>query len=141
MNNKLWSLEIYLKRITYGLILSLLSISEAWSISHHPQEFLRQIAGANDEGQQIVQHFCATCHAEKPQIPLGAPRIGYDEDWKPRIKEGIEALFKHTEEGFNAMPARGGCFECSDEQLLMAIIELLPNTEKNALKNNKKDHI
>ncbi|WP_133129691.1 c-type cytochrome [Legionella yabuuchiae] len=112
----------------------------SWAVSHHPQDFLKQIEGTQDEGQQIVQHFCANCHAEKPLLPLGAPRIGYEKDWEPRVKAGIDALFKHTEEGFNAMPARGGCFECSDEQLILAVIELLPESEKKAFKNNKKDH-
>lgn len=88
----------------------------------------------NNEGEQIVQHYCVTCHAEKPIIPLGAPRIGSSIDWKPRIKLGIDTLLMHTDQGINAMPARGGCFECSDKQLLLAIIAMLPETLKKALK-------
>ncbi len=102
----------------------------AWSVSHHPQDFLRQIAGAKDEGAQIVQHYCANCHALKPIIQIGAPRMGFSSDWSARLKQGMDGLFKHTDEGFNAMPARGGCFECSDKQLLLAIQALLPQTPK-----------
>jgi cytochrome c5 len=97
----------------------------SFAASHHPQEFLKRIEGKSDEGQQIVQHFCANCHAENPMIPLGAPRIGSKEDWQPRVKPGLDVLFQHTSEGLNAMPARGGCFECSDHQLLLAIAEML----------------
>ena len=97
--------------------------------SHHPQDFLKQIAGSKDEGEQIVQYYCANCHAIKPLIPLGAPRMGVSADWNPRIKQGIQSLFKHTDEGVNAMPARGGCFECSDKQLMLAIFALLPEKE------------
>ena len=41
-------------------------------------------------------------------------------------QKSIDGLFKHTDEGFNAMPARGGCFECSDRQLKLAIAAMLP---------------
>ena len=98
----------------------------AWAASHHPQAFLKSIAGSPNEGEQIVQHYCAMCHAEKPLIQLGAPRIGQVSDWSPRIKGGIDRLFKHVDEGLNAMPARGGCFECSDKQLMLAINAMLP---------------
>ena len=94
--------------------------------SHHPQDFLKKIEGSKTEGEQIVQHYCAMCHAEKPVIQLGAPTIGQKEAWEPRIKQGIDVLLKHSDEGLNAMPARGGCFECSDHQLLLAISAMLP---------------
>lgn len=99
--------------------------------SHHPQEFLSRISGAKDEGEQIVQHFCINCHAQKPLIPLGAPRIGVTADWAPRLKQHMAVLFKHTSEGLNAMPARGGCFECTDEQLMLSILAMLPEPLKH----------
>lgn len=104
--------------------------ASVWSASHYPQEFLKQIAGADNEGKQIVQHYCANCHATKPIIQVGAPRIGISGDWAPRIKQGMDILFQHTDEGLNAMPPRGGCFECSDKQLMLAITAMLPTTSK-----------
>lgn len=108
-----------------GAILLLWS-SMSWTASHHPQDFLKRITGSKNEGQQIVQHYCAMCHAEKPMIALGAPRTGHLKDWEPRMKSGFDKIWSHTIEGFNAMPARGGCFECTDEQLMLAIKALLP---------------
>lgn len=102
----------------------------AWTASHHPQTFLKSITGLKNEGAQIVQHYCAMCHAQQPLIELGAPRMGCAQDWKPRFEQGFDAMVKHTNEGFNAMPARGGCFECTDEQLLLALKELLPKKQK-----------
>jgi cytochrome c5 len=99
--------------------------------SHHPQEFLQSIKGSKDEGMKIVRHFCSSCHATKPMIELGAPKIKNQNDWASRIKKGIGVLLSHTEEGFNAMPARGGCFECSDEQLRLAILAMLAETAKS----------
>jgi cytochrome c5 len=94
--------------------------------SHHPEEFLNSIIDTKNEGEQIYNHFCVNCHAKKPLISLGAPRIGEKEDWSIRLKQNMKILFKHTDEGINAMPARGGCFECTDKQLLLAIIFMLP---------------
>ena len=100
--------------------------TEIMATSHHPEAFLERIKDTPDEAEQIVQHFCSTCHALKPMIPLGAPRRGIAKDWLPRLEQGVDVLLKHTEEGLRAMPPRGGCFECTDEQLLLAIKALLP---------------
>ncbi len=98
--------------------------------SHHPQDFLAQISGSKNEGAQIYQHFCSSCHAQKPLIPLGAPRISNENDWTKRLEQDSAVLWQHTEEGINAMPPRGGCFECSDEQLIEALLFMLPEQEK-----------
>ncbi|KTC97901.1 cytochrome c5 [Legionella geestiana] len=100
--------------------------ANALATSHRPQEMLESIRGTPNEGTYIVEHFCSTCHALNPQIPLGAPRMGVASDWQARSSQGMEVLLHHTEEGFGAMPARGGCFECTDEQLALAIAALLP---------------
>lgn len=111
-----------------------------YSESHHPQEFLKSISGSKDEGEQIYNHYCVNCHALKPLIPLGAPRIGVEMDWKSRLKQGFDVLFLHTDEGFNAMPPRGGCFECSDIQLVLAIINMVPKESQKSLLNELQDH-
>lgn len=108
--------------------------------SHHPQEFLKKIGGAPDEGMQIYNHFCLNCHAEKPLINLGAPRIGHKEDWSNRLAQGFDILFQHTDTGFRAMPPRGGCFECSDKQLALAIISMVPEEDKKDLLNALQAH-
>lgn len=103
------------------ILLAALYISAGYSSTHHPQVFLEAIRNRPDEGQQIVQHYCASCHAQKPLISLGAPRIQVKEDWENRLKQGFDTLFNHTDAGMGAMPPRGGCFECTDEQLRKAI--------------------
>ena len=94
---------------------------------------LNKIKGKKDEGAQIYQHFCVNCHATKPIIPLGAPRLGEINDWSERLKQDIKILFQHTEEGVNAMPPRGGCFECTDQQLALALVEMLPTEAKKSV--------
>lgn len=87
--------------------------------------FLKSIQHQPNEGKKIIEHYCSVCHAEKPQINIGAPRIGHQSDWDPRIKKGFKQLYKNTAEGLPPMPPRGGCFECSDRQLKLAIQALL----------------
>lgn len=126
---------MFRQKAVSGLLLTLSAFTtiNGWTATHHPQEFLKKIAGSDDEGAQIVTHYCANCHAEHPIISLGAPLIGQTDDWNPRIKQGLDVLFKHTDEGLNAMPARGGCFECSDKQLMLAVMAMLPQQGKKAL--------
>ena len=112
------------------LIAILPLVSMSWAASHYPQNFLHSIANKPDEGMQIIQHYCAECHAEKPLIQLGAPRIGHSEDWASRMQAGMQKIFLHTDQGLNAMPPRGGCFECSDQQL-MKTIRIMLGLSKN----------
>jgi cytochrome c5 len=110
----------------YFIFLMYFFATHVLAAAHHPSAFLERIKSTPDEGEQIVQHFCGTCHAEKPLIPLGAPRPKVSNDWLPRLAAGREVLFQHTNEGLRAMPPRGGCFECTDDQLWLAIKALLP---------------
>lgn len=108
--------------------------------THHPQDFLDKIKGSQDAGKSVYEHFCSVCHDSKPQIPLGAPRSQVHEDWGMRTKKGLDVLIKNTHEGLNAMPPRGGCFECSDEQLFAALLYMLPLEEQKRLSNQIDAH-
>jgi cytochrome c5 len=51
--------------------------------------------------------------------------------WAPRVAQGIEALFKHSKEGFTGaagiMPARGGNPGLTDQQLEATVKWMLEN--------------
>ncbi|RUR11960.1 cytochrome c5 family protein [Legionella sp. km772] len=127
-------------RRSWPVYLLFLCTFSLYASTHRPQDFLNQIKGSTNEGAQIYQHFCVNCHASKPIIPLGAPRFGEQKDWNDRLKQDIKIIFKHTEEGMNAMPPRGGCFECSDEQLALALVEMLPSKAKKRIYNELVGH-
>lgn len=58
---------------------------------------------------------CATCHAVGI---AGAPKLGDVAGWEARIAQGIEVLYDHGINGLApAMPARGMCFTCSDDDI------------------------
>lgn len=127
-------------RFFISILILFVFFNYSYAESHRPQAFLIQIHGAKDEGMQIYNHFCVNCHAKKPLIELGAPKIGDAHDWSLRLKQGMKILFQHTDEGLNAMPPRGGCFECTDNQLLLSIIEMLPKSSESESLNGLEVH-
>lgn len=69
-------------------------------------------AYAAQEPEAVFSRSCSVCH--NGQSPM-APKKGDQEAWKPRLAQGADVLVKHVTEGFKAMPARGLCIDCSDE--------------------------
>jgi cytochrome c5 len=92
---------------------------------HYPATFVKQLMGDPDAGKKIFKEYCSTCHAKEPMIDIRAPRIGDKAAWRPKGKLGVDVLLKITIQGVAAMPSRGGCFECSDEQLRETIQYIL----------------
>jgi cytochrome c5 len=69
-------------------------------------------------GKEIYDQYCYSCH--NPGLN-GAPRLGDAEAWAPRIAQGRAILLTSTIEGIAAMPQRGLCLSCSDEELAEAV--------------------
>ena len=88
---------------------------------HNPLSFVAQITNDPKAGEKIVHEFCEACHAKAPVIEVGAPPMGVAHAWDAYKKLPMKQLLENTKRGVGAMPARGGCFECSDEQLQKAI--------------------
>ena len=58
---------------------------------------------------------CATCHNSGV---AGAPKYADALAWKPRIEKGMDVLYASTINGLPpAMPQKGMCFSCSDDDL------------------------
>lgn len=70
-------------------------------------------------GEQVYNRLCMTCHDSGLN---DAPIKGDAEQWAPRIAQGADVLFKHSLEGFNAMPAKGGDASLSDEEVKNAVV-------------------
>lgn len=56
---------------------------------------------------------CKLCHDTGL---MGAPKTGDVAAWAPRLEKGNDVLMKHIKEGFNAMPPKGTCMDCTDEE-------------------------
>ncbi|MDF0750011.1 cytochrome c5 family protein [Marinobacter sp. 71-i] len=69
-------------------------------------------------GSEVYDAACMACHSTGA---AGAPKKGDAAAWSPRIDKGLETLVSHAINGFNAMPAKGGCSNCSDEEIKNAV--------------------
>ncbi len=69
---------------------------------------------------EVVTAHCGACHSSGV---LGAPRIGDRAHWQARAEArgGVDGLLKSVIAGFNAMPPKGTCSTCTDDELLSAI--------------------
>lgn len=77
-----------------------------------------------EQGKDTYEQFCVVCHKDGL---AGAPRFRNEEDWQPRLaKKKIEDLLRSSKTGLNAMPMKGSCIQCSDEDLKAAITYMLP---------------
>jgi cytochrome c5 len=96
---------------------------------HSPLSFVQQLTNDPQAGRKIFMEFCTNCHGKQPVIDLNAPRIDNKKAWHVLEKLGIETLLNITANGIGAMPARGGCFECSDEQLRQTLQYILKESK------------
>lgn len=81
-------------------------------------------ASGGRSGEEIYSSKCTACHATGV---LGAPKFGTNEMQLRLDEKGMETLLTHAINGFNAMPPRGTCNDCSDEELQSAIEYMLEN--------------
>lgn len=75
-------------------------------------------AGGARTADDIIAKHCNACHGAGV---LGAPKIGDTAAWKARASNGIDGLLAHAISGLNAMPPKGTCADCSDDELREAI--------------------
>ena len=69
-------------------------------------------------GVEIVAARCHDCHETGVG---GAPKIGDQAAWAPRLSHGIDALVRSAINGHGGMPARGGMANVTDAELRSAI--------------------
>lgn len=81
-------------------------------------------------GASVEENYnksCATCHIAGV---AGAPKLGDAAAWEPRLAKGMEALYGSAINGMPpAMPAKGMCFSCSDDDL-RALVDYMVDTVK-----------
>jgi cytochrome c5 len=69
---------------------------------------------------------CKVCHATGA---AGAPMLGDAAAWAPRLAKGMDALLVSVNNGLNAMPPKGMCFDCTDADYT-ALIEYMSTPAK-----------
>lgn len=69
-------------------------------------------------GKTIYQRVCRDCHATGE---VRSPRVGNYEAWAPRLAKGYPNLYENAINGFNFMPPKGTCDECSEAEVKAAV--------------------
>jgi cytochrome c5 len=77
-----------------------------------------EVAAAPRTGDAVYNAACLACHATGA---ANAPIVGDKAVWAPRIGQGMATLVKHSIEGFKAMPPKGMCMTCSDDEIKAAV--------------------
>jgi cytochrome c5 len=77
-------------------------------------------AGGARSTDEISAKHCNACHGAGV---LGAPKIGDTAAWKERADHqgGLDGILAKAISGINAMPPKGTCADCSDDELRDAI--------------------
>ena len=87
------------------------------------------IQAGESKGKQIYGQYCAACHDSGA---AGAPKITDSAAWSERLKKGKETLYHNAIKGYNAMPAKGGCVSCTDQDIVESVDYILEHAENAA---------
>jgi cytochrome c5 len=76
--------------------------------------------GGARSADDIITKHCSACHSTGL---LNAPKIGDTAAWKERADHqgGLDGILAKAITGINAMPPKGTCADCSDDELREAI--------------------
>ena len=84
-------------------------------------------AGSARSGADIYATNCIACHSSGV---AGAPILGDVAAWADRLaQKGLETVYANAINGIGAMPARGTCMDCSDDEVIAAIDHILDNSK------------
>ena len=75
---------------------------------------------AGRSGEDVYNGACMACHSAGI---AGAPAVGDQVAWAGRISKGMDALYDSGINGIagTGMIARGGCADCSDDDIRAAV--------------------
>lgn len=87
-----------------------------------------QVAAGGEprSGKEVYDTKCATCHATGA---AGAPKLGDAAAWAPRIGKGMDTLYANAINGVGGMPAKGLCFDCSEEEINASVDYLVDGSK------------
>ncbi len=115
--------------VSVKLVLTLIASLFAFSSladGEQPQQ-LAQLS----EGFDAEQKYMASCFACHSTGAAGAPRVGAGmmSEWESRLEKGMDAVVLNAINGMNTMPAKGLCFDCTDDDLRAIVEYMLASSE------------
>jgi|TARA_B100002019_G_scaffold51004_1_gene43374 cytochrome c5 len=79
-------------------------------------------------GEEVYNIGCAACHTAGI---AGAPMLANQSQWGGRLDKGLETLTNNAYNGYNAMPAKGLCMDCSKEEIERSVQYMLDSLTVN----------
>ena len=73
-------------------------------------------------GETVYNLGCAACHTAGL---AGAPMFANVSQWQGRVEKGLETLVNNSYNGYNAMPAKGLCMDCTKEEIQNSVQYML----------------
>ena len=77
-------------------------------------------------GEEVYNTKCAACHGTGV---AGAPKLGDIAAWGARIAAGKETLLNNAVNGLNAMPPKGTCADCSDDEMAATVDYMVASSQ------------
>ena len=113
---------IHMLKLSRKTVYLLMACIYVFSSSNANEIELAQLS----EGFNAQQKYMASCFACHSTGAAGAPKVGagMSAEWEPRLEKGLDAVVQNAINGINTMPAKGLCFDCTDEDL-RAIVEYM----------------
>lgn len=76
------------------------------------------VASTAFDAEATYQMSCFACHSTGA---AGAPKTDDKEAWTERLAKGMDEVMANVVNGLNAMPPKGMCFTCSDDDLRVLV--------------------
>ena len=73
-------------------------------------------------GKEVYDIGCAACHTAGL---AGSPLLGDQSQWEARLVKGADTLTNNAYNGYNAMPAKGLCIDCSKDEIRASVDYML----------------
>ena len=83
---------------------------------------------AGRTGEAVYNLGCAACHTAGL---AGAPMLANQAQGEGRLEKGLETLTNNAYNGYNAMPAKGLCMDCSLEEIERSVQYMLDSLTVN----------
>ena len=83
---------------------------------------------AGRTGEAVYNLGCAACHTAGL---AGAPMFANQAQWEGRLEKGLETLTNNAYNGYNVMPAKGLCMDCSLEEIERSVQYMLDSLTVN----------
>ena len=75
-------------------------------------------AAGPKSGEEVYNSSCLACHSSGA---AGAPKFRNAGDWAGRLAAGLDTVYANAIAGIGAMPAKGLCMSCSDDEIKASI--------------------